>query len=640
MRPEPTKRWRSGLAALLAAQLIIFEYTIARRPDFASTALPRWIIAAVVSLVYLLAINFLTLQTGWSRHFRWAVIGTAVILSLRFYSPVFFGVWSPDQTPKEVMAANIAPRFGAFLREMAAAQEQYRLREHFYSASMAPLRAWVREPSGAAVEIIARGDTGWSAVVSRSDRTCTIWVRDLRLRQRQSDVEGSPVCGDTEIRGRHQTIQTVLSSHPRERRFNPSDAGGVWLQHRADALRSGIARAGSTGAGHNWTAMVGGPIRASAAVVGNQVFVGSHANGEIVALSLDSGIVGFRIRAPNWVHHEPVVTNALAIFGFGNNEPSDVNASFVGSPPSGIVAYNRLSGREHWRRYTGGSVMGSPVIWNGIVAVATGDHEAVAWRISDGAQLWRAPLPDYSPMANPLLIDSLFIVGVEPATVCAIAMSSGRRIYCSILAPGSWGAGHASTAIAGELVLQVYEEDLDGSGGKADGPVMRRIRRIVGAPPRRHHPRPPNALREQVLVALRWRDGKEAWRVRLGEGRTASAGHIAGTPAVVGGIAFVPSPINQTISAIDTRKGRLIWSSRVNPARGSVLVLENAVIAATRDSGLVVLDAGTGALRCRQRLPQSADRAGPAVSGATGVLTLTGGMVMARPLGAWLTCRA
>ncbi|HEU4878040.1 MAG TPA: PQQ-binding-like beta-propeller repeat protein, partial [Gemmatimonadaceae bacterium] len=114
---------------------------------------------------------------------------------------------------------------------------------------------------------------------------------------------------------------------------------------------------------------------------------------------------------------------------------------------------------------------------------------------------------------------------------------------------------------------------------------------------------------------------------------------IAGTPTVNGSVAFVPSPISQTVSAIETRTGKILWSTVVKPARGSVLLAGGWVVAATVDSALTVLDAGTGAVRCREHLPGRADRAGPTVSGATGVLTLTNGTVMARPLAAWLSCR-
>jgi outer membrane protein assembly factor BamB len=628
------------VAVLLTLQAIVFARAVMSGERFAAIPGGAYLFAAAGALIYVVAIATLTVWRNTPRFIRWGSVGAAIAISLRFYSPAFFAVMLPRVPyPVEHMAVNISPPLEIFLRELAAAEEQYRIREHSYTSDATKLSQWVRQPMGSTIELVARGDTGWSARASLNGATCDIWVRDSMLRQRAADIEGSPNCGGTEIRSIHQRIRSVVVAPTLEAGFTKADASGTWLEHRGDDRRSASISSDSPGEGHSWTERIGGVIRSSVAIAGNQVFVGSHGNGEIVALTLDSGKVGFRLRAPNWVHHEPAVTSDLVIFGFGNNEPSAIGPEVNGSPPSGVVAYDRVTGVEKWRRYTTGSVMASPVVKNSVVAVSTGADEAFGWRLSDGAEVWRAPLPGYAPMANPVVVDSLFLIGVEPATVCALGIASGRRVYCSVLSHESWGAGHASPAIAGDLVLQVYEEDLDGSSGGVDSRTMVLVRHLLGLPPRRYRPRPPDSLREQVLVALRWRDGVEVWRVRLGHGRNMARGHIAGTPTVDGSLAFVPSPVSQTISAIDTRTGKILWSSRVNPARGSVLLAEGSVITATADSTLTVLDARNGAVKCRERLPDRADRAGPTVSGATGILTLVNGTVMARPLVAWLSCK-
>lgn len=640
LKSSSPRVWYLTVAALLTFQAVVFAHAVINGERFGALHVGVYIVAAAVALIYLLAIASLTVWRHKSRFFQWASVAAAIAVSLRFYSPAFFAtLFPPIPYPVEHMAVNISPPLEIFLRELAAAEEQHRIREHSYTSDAANLSQWVNPPAGSTVTIVTRGDTGWSARASLNGATCDIWVRDSFLRKRASDVEGSPACGAAEIRKIQQRIRSVVVAPARETGFTREDATGTWLEHRGDAHRSASVSASDPAQGHSWTTMIGGVLRSSVSIAGNQVFVGSHGNGEIVALTLDSGKLGYRVRAPNWVHHEPAVTSDLAIFGFGNNEPSAIGPEVNGSPPSGVIAYDRVTGREKWRRYTTGSVMASPVVKDSVVAVSTGASEALGWRLSDGAEIWRAPLPGYAPMSNPVLVDTLFLIGVEPATLCTLGINSGRRIYCHSLSDGNWGAGHASPTIAGDLVLQVYEEELDGAGGGVDSHAMRLVRRVIGLPPRRYRPRPSDSLREQVLVALHWRDGQEVWRVRLGKGRTQAAGHVAGTPTVNGSVAFVPSPISQTVLAIDTRTGKILWSTMVKPARGSVLLAGGSVISATVDSALAVLDAGTGAVRCRERLPGRADRAGPTVSGATGVLTLVNGTVMARPLAAWMSCR-
>ena len=636
----PAGGWRWPVVALLSLQLVIFEAAVASPSRFPRALILRLLVGALGGLVYGLAIASLTVWKTHRRKLRWILLAAAAAISFRFYSPLAFRKIYPPLIQSEVIAGAESPTLVAFLRELAAAEEQYRLLNHAYSAQFSALQRWMPAFSHVNVEIRVRGDTGWAARASDGKTACAIWVRDSVLRTEHEDVEGSPTCGTKETRTRLHRINTVLAPPLIESPFHASDITGEWRQHRADAQRSGVIALDTKAPGYRWTTLIGGPVRSSAAIAGNQVFVGSHANGEIVALSLDSGRAGFRVRAPNWVHHEPVITDRLVIFGFGNNEPSDTDSRFLGSPPSGIVAYDRMTGREVWRRYTRGSVMSSPALLDSMITIVTGSHEVIAFRAGDGMQLWNTGLPDFSPMANPAISDSLFIIGVEPATLCGVGVHSGRKVYCHVLSTGSWGAGHASAAVAGDLVLQVYEEDLDGSGGTAENGILVMLRRIIGLPPRRHGARPPTARREQVMVAVRRSDGTESWRARLGQGTLSATGHTAGTPTVSGNIAFVPSPVSEKVVAVDTRTGKVIWSAPVNPARGSVLAIGGMVIAATRDTGLVVLDAATGAVRCRQRLPQVSDRAGLTVSGSTGVLTLTDGMIMARPVADWAGCRA
>ena len=242
-------------------------------------------------------------------------------------------------------------------------------------------------------------------------------------------------------------------------------------------------------------------------------------------------------------------------------------------------------------------------------------------------------------MGNPALVDSVMIFGVEPATVCALVVATGRRRYCTVLDESGWGAGHASVAVAGNVAVQVYEVAVTDWGDEPDSKPIALARRIIGLPPKRHRSPPPDLVREQVMVALRVDNGRELWRVGLGRGTHRAAGHIAGTPTIEGGVAYVPSPTARAVVAVDLTSGKVIWSSPVQPSRGSVLVADGKVFTAT-GAGTAVLDARTGSVICRQTLPASADRAGPAVSGVTGVLTLVDGTVMARPLEAWLGCQA
>jgi hypothetical protein len=117
------------------------------------------------------------------------------------------------------------------------------------------------------------------------------------------------------------------------------------------------------------------------------------------------------------------------------------------------------------------------------------------------------------------------------------------------------------------------------------------------------------------------------------------AGHMAGTPVVMDGVAYVASPVSGRIYAVRADSGRTLWSRFVNTSRGSVLVTQGVVLAATRDTTMVVLEQATGAVRCTQRIPGLSDRAGLTLAGTTGILTTQTGLVVARPITEWTTCK-
>jgi outer membrane protein assembly factor BamB len=633
---EKPNWWRTLLAVALLLQFAWCELAALQGPSTTVWVRGHLAGALVVAAIYGAAI--LALVVG--PRARLVALRVVVVVVAVLFSARFLAVRSLVRTNARRFALTSASpdRSSAalieLLRETAAAQEQYRLRAGSYAGAMDSLREWITVPGVHDVQLTRHGDLGWAAHASLDGRTCTMWVRDSTLRPVRSDAEGSPACGQ-QYREKNQILHTVLAApNVSGTGFRSRDIRGVWLQHRADDHHTATVPDATAEGPYTWTTRIGGEIKASVAVAGNQVFVGAHGNGELVVLTLDSGKVGFRIRVPNWVHHQPAVTADLMVVGFGNNERNQLPFPGLGSEPSGVAAYDRRTGVERWRRYTSGSVMTSPVVRDSIVAVVSSAKEAIAWRLSDGKELWRTPMPGMTPMGNPMLRDTVLFVGVEKATLCALDVRSGARLYCRDQLTHGWGGGHASVAILGDAVLQVFDEGVTTSSGASDGRwlfVLARLLRLpVGA-----------ILGQQVLVGEDAATGQERWRVRLGIGEDhKEAGHMAGTPVVMDGVAYVASPVSGRIYAVRADSGRTVWSRFVNTARGSVLVTQGVVLAATRDTTMVVLDQVTGAVRCTQRIPGLSDRAGLTLAGTTGILTTQTGLVVARPIAEWTSCKS
>ena len=612
---------RAAIAVLLVIQLIVFELAVISRSRFTNATGGVALMLFLALVVYGAALS--VVLKWWrprSRLVLPTLIAIAIAFTLRFYVPLEMA-----RRNRRDLASEMSPTLVTFLRELRAAQEQFRLRSGTYSDALPALSEWVKAPPGATVQIAIRGDSGWGAQASLDGRSCSMWVRDPRLRRRPDSPEGAPVCGAGH-RGAHQLVRTVAGDTRSSTPFAPTDIFGTWQQHRVDVTHSATIASADIYPPVSWTTKLGGELRASVAVAGNQVFIGAHGNGLFAALHMKTGRPGFQIRVPNWIHHEPVVTEDLVIVTFGNSEAPLPEAPETGSHPSGIAAYDRATGVERWRRYAKGAMMTSPVLVDSTVTAVTNEFEAISWRASDGKELWRTRLPGSSAMGNPVVRDSLMVIGLEQTRLCVLNVHTGAILHCHAFAKSGWGAGHASPALDGDVVLQVYE-GLSGVKTK----LLIAARRMLGLPER---------IGDEVMVASRLDTGAELWRVALGTNTRAAVGHIAGTPVVVNGVAYVPSPNNGLIFAIRTDSGRVLWSTETNTARGSVLVARGAVLAASTDKKFFVLDAATGAIRCKQDLPAPPDRAGPTLAGETGILTLRNGMVMARPISDWLTCRA
>jgi len=584
---------------------------------------------ALASPAFLLA-AWISVSAWGARHavVRGSTLGLAAVMIVRMYLPL--GTASPPSYALEAMDAV------GLLRDVAAAQEQYRLLHGRYAEDDRALRPWLPATERTRLSLQAVAASGWRGSITVGTSPCEIWVRDTTLRRTRDAPEGVPRCGGDRSRVRkHSKVSTILDTATAGLIASPvrAPASGVWNQHRGDGSRSGILPAPDDEQPHRWATTVGGELRAPAAAAGPDVIVAAHGNGELVVMDLPTGQRRFRIRVPNWVHHEPAITDAMIVVGFGNNEHSGGHPEVLGSPPSGVAAYDRQTGMLRWRGATRGSVMSTPVVSDSVVAAVSSAEEVVAWRLSDGHPLWKTRLPGPSAMANPLLHGDTLIVTLERSQLCWLDIRTGTRIRCTHLdqaltgAITTWGAGHASAALSEGVLTATF---------------LRRTSALdIGASALGLGEYFPKHEEEHMLVGLSSTTGKRLWSLSLGRGLSAHvSGHIAGTPTLEGNRGFVVSPVTGAIVAFNVQTGHPLWRVHFRPARGSPSVVADAVLMATQDTTFMVLEAGTGAMRCTQKLPGLSDRAGLTIRGSTGILTLRNGVVLARPLHDWLRCEA
>ncbi len=567
----------------------------------------------------------LGLRMQWAIARRALAVTPFVVVSLRFFVPP---IVQRLEDPLLVLPHEAA-RAQEILRLIASAQEQHRINVGAYAVDVRDLGGQVSASlTGAEIEIGSRGDSAWWGEVGVGEEKCRLYVGYPSGGASVDYLpQGLPECSGAGERARHQQVNEVRFVEQSRRGMEPGQlqsASGEWLQHRADAQRSGVVDGGSLG--RRWDSWLSGEIRSSASVAGGQVFVGAHGSGEVASFSIEDGSLIWRIRAPNWLHHEPVVSNGLVVYGFGNNEAYG-RSSVFGTPPNGFEAVGQSNGSLRWRRPTDSPAMGSPAIVGELVVGREASGALHAWNLTTGAEVWTQDGPAFGPMTNPVYSDSLVIVTSEPGSWCAYRVGGGEAVRCGHVRGAYWGAGHTSPAVVGTRLLFSFE---DGDNLLA---LSFRIlgfnwRQLVGSP----------YASSVSLVAADLRTGGILWRSRLSGSHLRSAGHIAGTPVVVDSFVVVPFPVIGEVAAMSVVDGSVKWRQKVYPARGSVSVVNGQVFAATNLQTSVVADLRSGRRVCSQKLPGRVDRAGLTISGNTGILTFLDGRVSAAPVSEWMTC--
>jgi outer membrane protein assembly factor BamB len=617
---------RYAIAACLILSATVLSHGILVENRFAFLPLPVGLRAMIVWVATLTAlVGIFRRGARMSSSLRVLLVLPALLLGVRYWIPRFF--------PEEQLGAGGfmgegTARAQERLRLIASAQEQYRIRTGRYSENPSELLRDVSVDGGDVTVRLARdGARWWTGVATVGADSCEMRVGEPGDSATAGLVDGVAQCTGGNRRWAWSAVRGAkFRGQPSAPQDTPTLAG-VWLQHRADAARSGIGTGTPTAV--SWESWLSGEIRSSPSIAGDQLFLGAHGNGEVASFRMSTGELMWRVRAPNWIHHEPVVRDSLVAYGFGNNERWGAQGEHGGSPPSGFEVVDRRTGRILWRRYTDSPAMGAPLFADDLLIGIEARGTLRAWRAVDGTEIWSAAMPDRSdsPMMNPVPVGNLIFVGTEPARWCAFDIATGTRASCGELPEARWGAGHTSPTVAGRLVLFSFAEYP--TGDRLTRATLALARGVLGLP------LPYEAV---AMVAVEMPSGKLVWRTSLGGLGKPVFGHVAGTPTVIDTLAVVPLPLIAEVAALDTRDGQVRWRARVAPARGSVTVFEGRVFTATTRKTMVVLDLQSGEEICEAPIPGNVDRAGLSIAGATGVLVFSDGRIKAAPVRDWMQC--
>jgi eukaryotic-like serine/threonine-protein kinase len=288
---------------------------------------------------------------------------------------------------------------------------------------------------------------------------------------------------------------------------------------------------------------------------------------------------------------------------------------YVGSDDGYVYAVDARNGQRIWKYRTGGPVSSTPAVAGATVYVVSYDGKVHAIDAKTGAPRWKFAT------GGERRFEAKHLHGFQPAAQTVadpfdVFLSSPLVVAGRVYVGSGDGNIYALDAASGELQWKFATGDVvHASPAWADGAI------VVGS-------------WDSYLYALDARTGAERWRFHGGEDPDIhNQVGFQSSPAIVDGVVYVGCR-DSNLYAIDAATGKERW--RFNNAGswvvGSPAVTQGRVIFVTSDSALyIVLDAATGKPVARQE-GKAFMFASPTVAGDVVLTGVMNGTLEARDL--------
>jgi outer membrane protein assembly factor BamB len=252
------------------------------------------------------------------------------------------------------------------------------------------------------------------------------------------------------------------------------------LQHTGVYNASGIAKLN----GVKWKFHTGGRVISSPAIVAGVAYVGST-DGNLYAITTDSGSQKWKFATGSWVTSSPAVASGVVYFGsydsyfyavdaatgqlkwkfqtagerrysgkhlhhlepaaesmpdpwdFFLSSPSLWDGSvYFGSGDGNVYALDAKAGTLKWKFQTGDVVHSSPAIANGTLYIGSWDTYLYALDAASGKEKWRFKTGDDPDIHNhigiqssPVVVDGVVYFGCRDANVYAVDATTGKQLW-------------------------------------------------------------------------------------------------------------------------------------------------------------------------------------------------------------------
>ena len=379
----------------------------------------------------------------------------------------------------------------------------------------------------------------------------------------------------------------------------------------------------------------------------------------------------------------PVVKDPHAAFSWqyrmskGTSTVPSVDGStlFVAGNDDNVYALDLYTGAPKWHTALGNKVMTAPIVYKGIVIVASGGSTSKVWdppdhivvgtgenaiyglRESDGAVLWRYPLQG-TGMPGGALVNGLYVHHDGAGNVVALDYRTGKLVWkryvrsaaaMSAIAPAGrrllLSAGVAPTRVFAlhENGKPAWSYDLPrGSSGVPDTPIATDARDFACTMylvPQYANVKYVYVQRHVVqhLLALHAETGKKRWDAVLERGDLETH-NWAAIPVLANGRIYIGSEVQPYVHAVDAATGRLLWKHRLGGLDQSAGVEKDGVYYVGDASGMLwAFNAATGQVIGTKKFRDGFRVGSPIIVGKTLIDGSNHGYVYAVPLNTILT---
>lgn len=343
---------------------------------------------------------------------------------------------------------------------------------------------------------------------------------------------------------------------------------------------------------------------AGAAERATTMFRGGPAHNGVYAAAPGRALAGlqWRVATGGDVISSPAVANGVV---------------YVGSGDGRLYALDRTTGAERWSYDAKSAVASSPAVGGGLVYFATRDGRVHAVDARSGARRWRVETGPVMAwpwghesgdlyLSSPAYLDGVVVVGAGDGGVYALDARTGRRRW---RAPTE-GRVRSSPAIAGGRVYvgsadgRVYAFDLatgarrwryDTEGTTLDSRKFGYDRRTVQSSPAVAGGTVYVGARDGFLYALGADSGTLRWRFDH------KISWVNTSPAVRDGVVYAGSSDGQFVQAVDAATGQELWRTKTGVTWSSPAVAGDVVYAGDGAGFLSALDRSSGKILWRFR---------------------------------------